>query len=122
MGIQEGITWFIAAFTIFLTVRYVARGILALWRKRRKRETERVLREILSGNPNVKFGGKYRRPRQWLPILDAWIVLAQTVMPDVEENSRLVGFFLDRQADLYFIRTLRSSSRYRRCRSAYYLG
>lgn len=95
---------------------------------RRRAAGERLLREILRGDVSVPDGSpsgtrlRNKSIRVWKPVLDALIALLQSVKPDDSEVSRVVEFFSARNADLYFIRDLRSASVYRRCRAAYYLG
>ncbi len=122
----------VSAFSILLIAAYASRSISHAYASRRRMAGERLLNAILrSGESAVdardrsvtwRSGRMNRSTRLWKPVLDSLIVLLQSVRPDEAELSRVIDFFSASDADLHYIRELRSRSAYRRCRAAYYLG
>ena len=113
----------VSVFSFFLIVAYAARSVSHAFVSRRRAAGVRLLHAILRGDESAG-SSRFRKNSQrvWKPVLDALIALLQSVRPEEAELARIIDFFSARNADLYFIRVLRSRSVYRRCRAAYYLG
>ncbi len=87
---------------------------LGLW-------AERNLMSILTtGTANHKQTALSCRKKQAL--LNAWITLLQTVVPDDAEKSRFRNLVLACRIDMYWIRRLRARSVFIRSSAAHYLG
>lgn len=113
----------VSAFTLLLILAYAARSVFHAYASRRRAAGEKLLHALLRGEDSagtILLGRK--SCFAWKPVLDALITLLQSVRPEEAELSRVIDFFSARNADLHFIRALRSRSVYRRCHAAYYLG
>ena len=112
-----------SAFSVIIVFAYAARSVAHAYAARRRSAGMDLLHAILRGD-DLALNPWFMRGRRlaWKPVLDALIALLQSVRPDDAELARVIDFFSARDADLCFIRELRSRSVYRRCRAAYYLG
>ncbi|MBN1616091.1 MAG: glycosyltransferase family 2 protein [Spirochaetales bacterium] len=114
---------------LFEVLIYIA-CILLLWiiqsykhgkEKRLHRWAQNTLTNILGRDtPHTK--GIVSTARKRNALLDAWISLSQTILPDQLEKKRFTALATKTALDMYWIRRLRSSSIYTRSRAAYYLG
>jgi hypothetical protein len=111
----------IAILALVLTVAYSLQGLVHFGAERRRKRDEALMMAILKGEAKGA-GAAGEASRRWRAILERWIALFQSISPEGEKRKRLTDFFLERNADLYFIRRLRSRSVYRRCSSAFYLS
>lgn len=114
--------YFVTAFTAAIVVLYVLQGITNGRKESQREKMKAFLNDLARGTTDPKTQGKYRRPHEWMSLLDAWVELVQSINPDTTEQSRVTGFFIRRKAEMFCIRRLRSKSVFMRCRSAHYLG
>ncbi|HNY21520.1 MAG TPA: glycosyltransferase family 2 protein [Treponemataceae bacterium] len=127
MALTNALTWLIVALAACLVPLFAFQEISRARARAKKARTNRCLSAILDGTwgdrrPLRENKRHLRGYRSWKPILDSWIALSGSIVPDEDEIARARLFFSERNADLLFIRRLRIRSAFQRCRSAYYLG
>ncbi len=77
---------------------------------------------------SILLTGTTKNKRTLLPVrkrhalLNTWVSLLETVIPDETEKSKFRTFVLNSDMDMYWIRRLRSHSFFTRSRAVHYLG
>lgn len=115
---------FLAAIMVFSSIillLWVMQSLKKLWKKNLIARAERNLAIILTGG-TLSGRQTLRSDHSNQKILDAWVSLLQTVLPDEKEKSWFRAFALSSGLDMYWIRRLRARSVFTRSRAAHYLG